>query len=92
MAFLVGIPIMAAIGIGESGLIGDGQPNTALFETNIDFGPERTSLIGCKFFSTRYYNSNRFTLAAFIVRSRKRKSNYLLFLLSFVFWFISKLF
>jgi hypothetical protein len=67
-------PIMAAIGIGESGLIGDGQPNTALFETNIDFGPERTSINWMQILQYSILPiAIVLLIAAFIVRSKKKK-------------------
>ena len=37
-------PIMAAVGISDSGLVGDGHPNTAFSATNIDLGPERSTI------------------------------------------------
>ncbi len=37
-------PIMASVGIADSGLIGDGLPNTVVSDTNINLGLERATI------------------------------------------------
>ena len=66
-------PIMAAIGIGESGLIGDGHPNT-VFDTNINLGLERTTINWTQILQYSILPiAIVLLLVAFVIRRKKKR-------------------
>ena len=67
-------PIMATIGIGSSGLIGDGLPNTALFDTNINLGLERTTINWTQILQYSILPiAIVLLLVAFVIRRKKKR-------------------
>ena len=68
-------PIMAAIGIDDSGLVGDGQPNTAFFDSNINFGPERTTINWMQILQYSILPvAVVLLLVAFVIRRKKKRN------------------
>jgi hypothetical protein len=68
-------PIMAAIGIDDSGLVGDGHPNTAFFDTNINFGPERTTINWMQILQYSILPiAVVLLLVAFVIRRKKKRN------------------
>ena len=67
-------PVFAAIGIGDSGLVGTGSSETAFYDTNIDFGPQRATTNWTQILQYSILPIAIILLVAtFIVRSKKKK-------------------
>jgi hypothetical protein len=68
-------PVFAAIGIGDGGLVGTGSSETAFYDTNIDFGPQRTTINWTQILQYSILPIAVVLLVAAFVIRRKKKRN-----------------